>query len=54
MKTYPAFNEHASCKGHANAILDYEFEKQEDRDMLVTILDKKIADYEKNSPTENP
>ena len=51
MKEYekiPSFNDHPNCKGHANFMLDCEYEKKEDRDLLVNCLDNYI---EKDKPT---
>lgn len=40
-KPIPRFNDHgASCKGHANAMLDCEYTKQEERDLLKDIIDR--------------
>ena len=42
---FPPFNDHgAGCKGHANFLLDCTYEKQEDRDLLVTVLSAYIRD----------
>lgn len=38
----PAFNDHLNCKGHANFMLDCEYEKKEERDLLVSVLDNYI------------
>lgn len=39
-KPIPPFNDHgAVCKGHANWMLDCTYEKKEDREMLLKILD---------------
>jgi hypothetical protein len=39
----PKFNDHGSnCKGHANYMLDCEYENQEDRELLVKVLDNYI------------
>lgn len=55
-KTYPPiprFNDHGStCKGHANWMLDCEYTKQEERDLLVSVLDNYIGHYE--AINENP
>lgn len=44
----PRFNDHgAGCKGHANHMLDCEYERQEDRDVMIKVLDKYIGEYDK-------
>jgi len=51
MKTYkpiPSFNDHGStCKGHANYLLDCEYTQQDERDLLVSVLDRYIEQNEK-------
>ncbi len=42
---------HKGCKGHGNHMLDCDYTKQEDRDLLVSILDDRIAQYEKDIAT---
>ena len=50
----PRFNDHgAGCKGHANHMLDCEYERQEDRDVMINVLDRHIADYERKIALEN-
>ena len=46
-KPVPRFNDHGStCKGHANHMLDCTYEKKEDRERLVSILDRIIEENE--------
>lgn len=35
----PPFKDHTNCAGHANAMLDCTFEKQEEVDLGVKVLD---------------
>lgn len=43
LKPIPRFNDHgANCKGHGNWMLDCTYEKQEDRDNLIKVLDNYI------------
>jgi len=45
MKAIPRFNDHGSaCKGHANYMLDCEYTKQEERDLLIGIIDNYLKD----------
>ena len=44
----PAFNDHPNCKGHANFMLDCEYTKKEDRDLLSVVLSNYID--EKDTP----
>ena len=45
LRPIPRFNDHGvNCKGHANWMLDCTFENQEDRDVLIRVLDKYIVD----------
>jgi hypothetical protein len=47
-KPIPRFNDHGSaCKGHANAMLDCEYTKQEERDLLSNVLTHYINKNEK-------
>lgn len=47
-KAIPRFNDHGSgCKGHANAVLDCTFEKDEECATLSNILDHYLANYDK-------
>ena len=40
----PAFNNcPLTCKGHANYMLDNEFETKEDRDLLVRVIDNYLS-----------
>jgi hypothetical protein len=42
-KPIARFNDHgATCKGHANWMLDCEFTKQEERDVMINVLDRLI------------
>lgn len=44
-KLFPAFNDHGgACKGHANFMLDCTYEKQDERDLLVSVLSSYIRD----------
>ncbi len=39
-KAVPRFNDHgSSCKGHANSMLDCEYTKKEERELLIAIID---------------
>lgn len=40
VKPIPKFNDHANCKGHANFMLDCTYEEQEDRNLLIGIIDR--------------
>jgi len=40
LKPIPRFNDHgATCKGHANWMLDSELKTQEERDILISAID---------------
>lgn len=39
LKPIPVFNPHTNCKGHANFMLDCTYEKQEERDLLIKVLE---------------
>lgn len=44
------FNDHGSgCSGHRNTLLDSTYENKEDRDLLITILDRLIKENETNT-----
>ena len=44
----PRFNNHGKeCEKHANWMLDCTFENQEERDLMINVLDKHIANLEK-------
>lgn len=47
-KPIPRFNPHGKeCSGHGNARLDCEYTEKDERSLLGSILDKKIAQLEK-------
>ena len=49
-KPIPRFNPHgATCKGHANYMLDCEFTDPVDRKAMIAALDSAIESYEKVS-----
>ena len=37
------FNDHTSCQGHANFMLDCTYERKEDRDLIIKVLDNYIS-----------
>lgn len=37
------FNDHIGCKGHANYMLDCTYERKEDRDLIIKVLDNYIG-----------
>ncbi len=44
-ETYPRFNPHgAECKGHGIYMLDIDYSEQQERDLLVKVLEN----YERN------
>ena len=48
LEPIPRHNNHGQeCKGHANWMLDCTFETQEERDIMISVLDKHIANLEK-------
>lgn len=48
LKPIPRFNDHGpTCKGHGNWMLDCEFTRQEDRDLMIRIIDNAIASYDR-------
>ena len=48
-KPIPRFNDHGSCKGHANTMLDMTYETQEERDLLDRVIEHYRLQYEANS-----
>lgn len=48
LKAIPRFNNHGKeCQGHSNWMLDCEFTTQEERDILINVLDKHIGEDQK-------
>ena len=48
MKPIPRFNDHgATCKGHSNFMLDCDMTRQEDRYVMIKVLDRYMAEYDK-------
>ncbi len=45
-KPIPSFNPHTNCKGHGMSFLECEYTKQEERDLLVRIIDNYLSHYE--------
>ena len=44
-KSFPKFNNHgSSCKGHENYMLDCTYEKEEDRQLLLKVLNHYFGD----------
>ena len=49
LQKIPAFNDHGSnCSGHANFMLDCTYEKQDDRDLIIKI----VENYYGNKPRD--
>ena len=47
LKAYPRFNNHGKeCSNHQNWMLDNDFTKQSDRELLIQCIDKHIGDKE--------
>lgn len=47
-KSFPRFNDHvSSCKGHANFMMDCEFEKEEDRSLMISVLERLTTQLDK-------
>ena len=46
-KKFPAFKDHSNCQGHANYYLDCEYENEDERELLISILDRRIKQNEK-------
>lgn len=45
----PRFNDHGSnCSGHTNYVLDCDYTKQQDRELLSKVLDNYILQKDKN------
>ena len=40
----PKFNDHSNCQGHANYILDCEYTKKDDIDLIIKVLDNYIGE----------
>jgi len=50
LKPIPRFNDHgATCHGHANWMLDCEFTKPEEREVMTRVLDEWLKKYENNT-----
>lgn len=52
-KPIPSFNDHQNCKGHSNSYLDCTYTKQEDVDLLDSILQYNIDKLEYEMKNEN-
>lgn len=43
-KPIPRFNDHgSSCKGHSNSMLDCEYTKKAERDLMVNVIDNYLS-----------